>query len=264
MDSPIELVGFLTRSSNRVATLRALVDGPQTRPELQETTGIPRATLSRILADFWQRELLSKGGHHYRTTPLGDYLAGQLRSMDRAIETVQQLQSIERWLPLDAFDFDLLDLVDAEVIVQTPADPHAPVKGILPTLTTAGHVRGLCDNAVHEAIVAEWRAVTAGRQVFEAVLTADAVAVLAADPERRSQFGDVLAAEDTEGLVYDGEIPCLVVIADDTVLLEAADEDGAIKAFVLTRNPIVRSWAETTFEDYKQSADPVGVEALIS
>lgn len=264
MDSPIGLVGFVTRSTNRVATIRALVDGPQTRPELQETTGIPRATLSRILADFWKQDLLTKDGHHYQLSTLGEYLASQLDSMAERIETIRRLQSIEQWLPVDAFDFDLVDLSDAEVIRQTPADPHAPVARILPVLEDAGHVRGLCDNAVHEAIVAEWRAITAGRQRFEGVLTTEVIDVIVSDPERMEQAGEVFAADDTEAFVYDGEIPGLVIIADETVLLEAADEDGAIKAFILTDNPAVRSWAETAFEDYKQSADPIGVEVLTS
>lgn len=56
MEPSTELVGSVTRSTNRVAALGALLEGPQTRPGLQDTAGIPRATLSRILADFRKRD----------------------------------------------------------------------------------------------------------------------------------------------------------------------------------------------------------------
>lgn len=264
MNSPIELIGFVTRSSNRVEALLELSSEAMTRPELQDSTGIPRATLSRILTDCWQADLIAKDGHQYHATPLGDYLADRLRLMDREIETIRQLRTIEQWLPWDAFDFDFVHLADAEVVLMDPADPHSPIEHILSVLEGARHVRALCDNAVHQAIVAEWRAITGGGQRLEALLTAAAVDVIAADPERRLQFGDILSAPDTEGYVYEGDIPCLVVLADDTVLLEAADEDGSIKGFVITDKERVSSWVDTTYEDYKQSADSINVDALTS
>ena len=258
----MELLGFVTRSPNRIATLEALADRPQSRPELQERTGIPRATLSRILADCAERGLVRKVANDYHSTALGDFIRAELASMAEGIGTLQELQAIERWLPLNAFDFTLGDLADAEVIRQTPADPHAPVARVIEELGGAQRVRGLCDNALHEAIVTEWRAVTDGGQHLEVVFTAAVVDVVANDAERRRRLGEILADEDTETFVTAGPIPCLVVIANETVLLEAADDEGAIKAFVLTDSPVVRSWAEATFESFKARAESVGADVL--
>jgi predicted transcriptional regulator len=80
MDSPLDLVAFLTRSENRVETLLALADGPATRPDLQDETGVARATLSRILADFRRHDLATRDAHEYAATPLGELLAAGLTS----------------------------------------------------------------------------------------------------------------------------------------------------------------------------------------
>lgn len=262
MNSSLELVAFVTRSENRVMTLGKLVAGPFTRPELQEETNIPRATLSRILADCWQRDLVTKNGHHYQITPLGEYVASQLQSMADSIETLNKLQAIEQWLPVDAFGFDLVDLAGAEVTLQTLADPHAPVNAVLQVLKSAGHLRAVCDNAVHEPIITEWRAVTLRGQRMEAVVTADVVDVIASDPERAARFGEMIVSEHAEGFVYDGDIPCLIAIADETVLLEAADEDGAIKGFIISENDAVYQWAEATVEAYQSEAEPIDAKVL--
>ena len=51
MDSPIDLVSFVTRAENRVEVLLTLAFRPRTCPGLQDETDIPRATLDRIGPD---------------------------------------------------------------------------------------------------------------------------------------------------------------------------------------------------------------------
>jgi predicted transcriptional regulator len=81
MDSPIDLVSFVTRSESRTEVLLTLATREQTRPELQDETGIPRATLSRILADFRDHDLATRDSHQYQTTLLGDLVATELEAL---------------------------------------------------------------------------------------------------------------------------------------------------------------------------------------
>lgn len=262
MTGSSDLLEFVARSENRRQTLESLVSGPITRAEVQEHTGIPRSTLNRILSDCLEHDLLVKNGHHYRTTLIGRYIATRLQELESNIETMADLQGILEWLPLDTFDFDINAFENAEVFRQRPADPHDPVRTVIPVLEGATSFRGLCDNAAHEPIFAEWRAVTEGGQRFEALLTPEVIDVIANDPVRADRFSDMLEIEGSRTYRYDGDIPCIIVIADDSVLLEAADEDGAIKGFVISDHPDIRAWAEATYESCKRKADPVGVGEL--
>jgi len=94
MSPSFDLVSFLTRAESRVDVLLALASGPRTRPELRDETGVPRATLSRVLADFRERDLASRNGRRYRTPPLGGVVALELESSVESVETARALQTL--------------------------------------------------------------------------------------------------------------------------------------------------------------------------
>ena len=67
----LEEIEFLARSHNRVRVLDALTDGPLGRYELEDATGVARATLGRILDDFAERGWVTEADRTYRHTQLG-------------------------------------------------------------------------------------------------------------------------------------------------------------------------------------------------
>lgn len=262
MDSPLELVQFVVRSRNRVTALRALSSEPRSRPDLQAETGVPRATLSRILGDFRRRDLAAREGHAYRTTPLGDLFATELGALVEAVGTMQELQTVAPWLPLEDLDTDLADLRDARVTLPTQADPFAPMRRAASLLEGVERVRMLCYSVVHEPVVAEWRAITERGQRFEGVVATDTLDAISADPRTAERMAEVIAAENATLFVHEGSVPYQLTVADGTVLLVAIDETGAIQGLVETDDGGVRSWAERTIDAYRSEAEAVGPGAL--
>lgn len=61
MQWPFELLSFVARSSNRLMTLWALADTLARRADILAQTDVPRATLSRILADIRDRDIVESG-----------------------------------------------------------------------------------------------------------------------------------------------------------------------------------------------------------
>lgn len=262
MDAALDLVSFLARSENRVTVLLAVARNPASRRALQAETGVPRATLSRILADFRERELVTRNGHEYAATSLGRHLAAELRAVLDSIEAGQNLQALDPWLPLSALDFEARDLRDARVTLPTPVDPLAPVRRTAEVLGASDRVRGLCDNVVPGVLEALERSVVEDGLRADVTVTDVAFEAVSADPALREVVGDLLDTGRLDLRVLDGAIPLLVIEADGTVLLEVADGQGTIRGLVETEADAVRSWFGGTFETYHREADPVDFEGL--
>ena len=264
MDPPLELVSFLTRAPNRVATLEALADGPATRAAVQERTGIPRATLSRILADCRRRELLERDGHDFALTPMGELLAAELDALLEAVAAMQRLSAVRGWLNIDDFDFPVARLGDADVVLPSESDPLAPIRRAEALLAEGRRVRAVANSMIPGCLEAVWRAGTAGRQTLQWVTTPDALDVIAADPELSRQTGDLLESPDANCHVHAEGVPQALFVVDDTVFTPVKDDAGNIRGHVETADGVIREWAEATIDRYVAEAERIGVEAIAS
>lgn len=262
MESPAELVSFVTRAENRVAVLRCLAEGPQRRRALQDATGIPRATLSRILADFRDRQLAVREGHDYATTPLGDVLAGELESAFDAVGGMAAIQTLQQWLDVEEYDVPIEHLADAEVILPTPADPMAPIRRAEEWLANGSRVRIAAGGIVPSCLEAVWRPVTEGRQRFEGVVTHAVLETVAADPAMRRQTLDLFDAENATFVVHpDADLPFLLVV-DDLAWIAVTDDAGTIQGHIETTDERVRAWAEASIDRYVEAANPISTDLL--
>lgn len=262
MEPAVELVSFVIRAENRVEVLRALAREPASRRELQAETDIPRATLSRILSDFRDRQLAVREGHDYATTRLGDVLAAELRSVFEAVDGMAALQTLQQWLEVDEYDVPVERLADADVILPTPTDPLAPIRRAEERLADGSRVRVAGSGIIPSCLEAVWRAVTEGRQRLETVLTPATFDTIAADPAMRRQTLDLFDAEDASMAVHpDGELPFLFVV-DDLAWIAVTDDAGTIQGHVETDDPDVRAWADATIDGYVEAADPISPELL--
>lgn len=262
MDSSLELVTFVTRAESRVDALLAMVAGPATRRDLQEATGIPRATLSRILADFDDRELLVRDGHEYGLTPLGELLAAELRSLFDSVEAMRTLQDVRQWLSMEAFDFPVERLADADVVIPTTQDPTAPIRRAEELLAGASRVRLVANSMIPGCLEAVWREVTAGRQTLEWVGTPAALEVVADDPELSRWTRELLESGDASAYLHDGGFPQALFVVDDIVFTPVSDDAGTVQGHVETDDDVVLAWAEETIDGYVREAEPVSAEAL--
>ncbi len=257
MRPSFDLVSFVTRAQNRVDALLTLAPGPRTRPELEDETGIPRATLSRILADFRDRDLVARDGHRYRVTPLGALVASELESLFESVETTRALQTLAEWLPLEALDVDFERLAAAEVTLPTPIDPMAPVKRAASVVEEADHVRTFCYSVVHAPILAALRGVTGRGQRLEGVIAAGVLDVVAADPDLAERARELFESGSVELYLYDGGIEPQLIVADRTTMFLVTDEEGAIQGLVETDGGTILPWAEELFESLREEAEPV-------
>lgn len=262
MHPAFELLSFVARSENRVEALMALEAGPASRSALQEATGIPRATLSRTLADFRDRDLADRTGYAFTITPLGRLLARELRSLFDSMEVGVELQSLAPWLPLDELGIDVEDLRGARVTLPTPVDPLAPIHRTADRLTASDRVRGLCNNVVHELLATLSDAVVETGLQVDVVVTADAFDTVTADPTTSRAVRDMVGSGRLDLAVCPEWIPQLAIEADGTVMLEVTDDEGAIHGLVETENDAVRSWFESAFAGYGGAADRVTPERL--
>lgn len=262
MDTPMDLVSFVTRAESRVDALLALASGPRTRRELQAETDIPRATLGRVLADFRERDLATREGHRYQTTPLGDLLAAELGSLFESVAAMETLQTVREWLAIDEFDVPVERLADADVTLPEPTDPLAPIRRAEALLADGSRVRVAAHNMVPGCLEAVWRGVTDGRQTVEIVSTSAALAVASEDPTMAEQSRDLLAADEATLFVHDGDVLPAVIVVDDVVFMAVSDDAGAIQGHVETTDPTVRAWAEETIDALAREADPVPDELL--
>lgn len=262
MDPSLELVTFVTRAENRVEVLLSLSTAPATRPELQEATDIPRATLSRILADFDDRELVYRDGYEYVLTPLGDLLGAKLGTLLDAVEALQRLDDVRQWLSIDEFDFPVERLADADVVVPSTQDPTAPIRRVEELLGEAKRVRLVANAMVPGCLEATWREVTAGRQTLAWVTTPAALEVIEDDPELTQWTRELLETGDASAYVHEDGFPQVLCVVDDMVLTPVADETGSVQGHVETEDDVVRSWAEEAIDAYVREAEPLEAEAL--
>lgn len=262
MESPINLVSFVTRAANRVDVLLTLSPEPRTRHELQNETEIPRATLSRILADFRNHELVTRDGHQYMTTPLGDLLADELTSLFESVAAMGTLQTVREWLAIDKYEVPIERLADADVIVPEPADPLAPTRRAEDLLGDGSHVRLIASGIVPGCLEAVWRGVTEGRQTFEGVMTAASLNTMAEDPEMKKQAEELFTSDNAAGFVHpEVDLP-LIFVVDDLVWIAVTDDSGTIQGHIETTDETVRAWAQGTIDDYAREAKPVSADIL--
>lgn len=257
MGSAFELVSFVARSANRLDTLRALSADPQRRVAVQEATGIARATLSRILADCAERDLVERRGPDYALTPLGERLVDRLDALFDDLDRLRALQTLATWLPAEELDVDLFDLDDLAVTLPNRVDPIAPIGRAADVVGAAAVVRGFCYSLLHAPILAMTRDIveTGGR--FVGVVSADVLRHVAGDPELMGPVRDLLATGQAEVYVYEGGIGTQFIVTEDRVLFLIADDDGAVQGLVETTDPAVRPWAERRFATHREASEPL-------
>lgn len=262
MNSAFELLSFVLRSENRLTALLGLSAGPTSRADLQAATDIPRATLSRILADCADRALVERSGREYALTPLGSRLVEELLEVFEAIERLQALQTLRSWLPVEELDVDLFAVEDLDVTLPSRIDPMAPIGRAAETVGEADLVRGFCYSLLHAPILAMTRDIVESGSRFEGVVSADILEFVASDPELVGPVSELIDTGQAEVLIYEGGIETQFIIADDLVSFVVTDPEGSIQGLVETANSSIRAWAEDRFEAHRATADPLDRSAL--
>lgn len=257
-ESPRDLLQFLARSDTRVTVLAALTtdQASSTRSDLQRETGIPRSTLSRILSELGDRELVSTVGHRYEVTLLGRFLAGRLHSVCDSVEAMQKLQTLLNQLSDTESAITFTDSTRGEILIPTSVDPEAPTRRFADLLQTASYVRLLIPATI-PLLFDVCSAIGDGKQTVDIVMPRLAFEVERDNSMFSQQLRDVTASGAVTLFSYDGDIPHLAGMMDEIAVVGLIDDAGTVQGYVETNDETVRSWSEAVVEAYQRNAGRV-------
>ena len=255
LGAPLEEVEFLARSPNRVTVLDVLTRGPIGRYDLEDEAEVTRATLGRILDDFEERGWAVERDRQYETTQLGTYVAETFLELLERFEPVPALNEIAQWFPDEGFDFDLGRLAGATVVRSTKSNALAPTSHIAKRIQDAERVRLITYSVLPGVMTACWRGTVDRNLELEGILDSGAFDSFGTDPQMVEQAQEMFQSGHSEVFVYHGDVPSTVFIVDDVVLLCLSGGEGAPLAVVETTDDEVRSWAESTIEQYRSDGE---------
>lgn len=257
---PLEDVAFLARSAHRVAVLTTLADEPMTRPELHATTRISQPTLGRILEPFRERNWVEQQRREYALTAWGELLVTNFRDLMETVETIQQLSDVVEQLPTDEMTFDVREFADATVTKPERGDAFRHLRRLEGLFFGADHAR-LLSPTVATGAPEDYQEI---HQEFlesdkraESIVSVEALTQVQTDETYAQMFRPAFETGRVRMFVYDGPIPYLIAITDDTALLAPTDEHGIPVALVETEKGTVRSWVEKTLDEYQERATEV-------
>lgn len=262
MDSSIEDIEFLARSTHRAGVLDALAERPCARNELQGVTGASSPTIGRILGDFGNRRWVTRDGSTYELTSLGEFVAERFGDLREAMMTERKLRDVWQWLPREMEGFSVDLFADAVVSYPDSGYPYQPVERVTELIEATSVMRGF-GTTVFKSINNETvcRGVVDGMD-FEYVYSPEILeATIAWNPERVARAA---ACENCTIFLHDDlpdEHRCGIGIFDDRVGLCCHDaETGMLEAVVDTDAPEAREWAVSVFEHHRADARLVGAD----
>ena len=255
LGAPLEELEFLARSPNRVRVLDALTEGPVGRYELEDATGVSRATLGRILDDFGDRGWVREDDRSYETTQLGRYVSREFGTLLERFEPVPALNDVARWFPEAGFDFDLGRLAGATVVRSTRSNALAPTAHISKRIREADRVRLVTYSVLPDVMEVCWRGAVEDDLEIESALDEGAVEGFGTDPELVERAMELFRTEGSEVYLCHGDVPSSVFVVDDLVLLCLSGGEGAPLAVIETDDAAVRSWAEATIDEHCEAGE---------
>lgn len=265
---PLEDVAFLARSAHRVGVLKTLADGPLTRPVLHDETGISQPTLGRILGSFEDRNWVEQRRPEYALSPLGELLVEEFEDLLDTVETIQKLGDVVQQLPTDEMDFDIRTFADATVWTPEPGDTVSHIRR-METVWFEADRRRLLGSTLGTASFDDRR--EQARRDFDRLKQMEVETIVSramleqgmSDPEIRRMTLEHWDADQMKAYLYDGQIPLILAIADDTAMLAPTDENGIPTAVIETGNETIRSWVETQLDEYRKQSVELTIEDIL-
>lgn len=261
--SPLAAAEFLIRSENRVTILELLSTAPRTRDELQETLGISRVTLGRLLGELEEREWIRRryDAGDYAITRFGQLVSEDLATLLTTLGTTQRLEGLLDALPTESMDFDLRRFEDARVTRPTRTDHLAPSKRSVELMTSCTE-RFLCLGTMADRFATQELPAQLDRTPeIEGVYTQAVFETVTNDPDMRADVRRYLR-EGGQLALHDGDFPVRLGIYDRTVGLALNDGRGFVPALIETDDEVVLEWAEDVYHQFKDESRPLDETAF--
>jgi predicted transcriptional regulator len=263
MDESLDRVQYLVASKNRVRVLEYLRKAPADREELSEQLGIPRSTLSRVLTGLEEQNWISQHGSDCKSTALGAFLAEEFSSLMDAVETMQRLEDVIDYLPMDEIDFDLIHLRDARITTPTRTDPGAPLRRARELLHEADEFVFLTNTVVSPLVETLQERTVQGDLAIVGVITGELLDAVSDSPAFREPTRDMIESGGAEFYRYDGTVPRTLGVADETIAaITQIDRDGHQHAQIETDDRHVCSWVMSTIEEHRRQSEQISASTF--
>lgn len=260
--TPLDDLEFLARSPHRVRVLKELTNSPKTRQELHEVTDVSQPTLGRILGSCQDRGWLSKDGQEYALTPFGALLAEEFADLLDTVETMQRLQTIAPYLPLDEMDFDLRSFREATITTPHSPDVYAYVHRGERLIREAEQIRWLGNHFALESIPKQRELVLEMGQKQEVIISRAAFDDFVSHPGVREQIRELFETGSLTVYQFEGTVPVALITIDERAGIIPYNEQSVPCGLIDTTNDAIRDWVTTTIDEYRERADPVDIRDL--
>jgi predicted transcriptional regulator len=253
-----EEIEYLARSDTRVELLRVLAEGPKGHRDLHDRLGASRTTLSRSLdrmSEFGWIEQRSNGSP-YRLTALGAHVEREFSELLEGLEVGDRLAPLLQRASVDEFDLDPRELADADVVEATAEQPLTPVERAMEARAQSESIREFATVVMQESAdqIHERIERAAADATIEVVLDASVASSMREDADYSADLERAIADGAVDYYVHD-DLPYLLALLDERVLLGVVDERGTPLALVESDAESVYEWAGRTFERYRDAAE---------
>lgn len=241
---------FMTEPIKRAPVLRRLRQGPATRGELQETLGVSKATLHRIVKGFVDDGLIVETEAGVELTSAGRAAAGTVEAyLDRMQATRRLLPLLNRLPP--AVDFDIEAFADAEIVTPSKGQPQRPVQRVIDFVEHARSLRGTGAMVLPIYVEVLTREITGGMET-ELVVARAVIEVL------RTQYPEQFIEARESGrltLLVNDEIDVGVALDGERALV-VGTEAGVAQVAVVTDRAAAVGWAQAAYDRIRDDATP--------
>lgn len=261
--SSLEDIEFLARSEHRVDAIRTLRAGPADRDDLRAATDASKATVSRLLNEFEDRNWIVRDGHEYELTDPGEFVADEfLRLVDR-METEHALRGVWQWFPTDLPGWTMSLFADAVITVPETTSPYQSLSRHVELVDSARTIRGFSRRPLkpesYELYLQNAVAETDITIVFHPVVIDDMLRVASEELLRDAIGSAHFTVLENDSLPTDAAVG----LADDRLVVWCRDDDGVTQGGVDTDAPEAVAWGESIYEDARSEATPVDLLARL-
>lgn len=257
MQGETEDIEFLARSQTRVQLVKELrQEGELGRDELRSRLDASRTTVQRNVEALEDRGWVQNGNRTYSLASCGELIADDFLNLVDTVSVAEKLQPVLRRVDRSEFDFDLGVLTDAEVTTAEPGDPYAMINKHVETIRNAECGCALLPFTGLHATEAAYEQVIENGSQFELIAERDVARTHQSDPQYKELNKELAKTGRYEIFAYDGSIPFVLCIFDETVQIIASEGDEP-QAMLESDAAPIRDWAEQFYEEYKAQATKI-------
>jgi predicted transcriptional regulator len=254
-DTAFEDCQFLTGSPQRFAVLARLEERAARPTDLCDTVDATRTTIQRILAGFSERQWTVKRDGEYQLTVTGKRVFDRYRALLDEAERARAVGPLAAHLGPLATDLPV-DLLDPDRL--TTSSEQNPLAAIDRFTDWLGDVDGDL-RAISPIVTSVFNDIAA--DLLETGTRIEFIIDHSVLERSASDFSTALERsvehENIQTHVHDTPLDIGLALDRSRVCLAAYDDRNNVRAIAESGAPAVYSWADETFEQYKDRSEPL-------